>query len=215
MDLLTVPYLQQAETLPKQGRCILAQYDDDSIIVYQAYRSSIGNFAAKNGYFGGDFSLDRMSWIKPNFLWMMYRSIWGTAENQEVVLAVKIQRSAFSEILAEAVHSKFIPELYRSEKEWHRSVTNSSVRLQWDPDRHPSGTRLARKAIQLGLREDFLNKYARDWILEIENISDFVRDRYQFVKNKDWQNLSIPKELIYPVNDDRVSQRLQLSSNLD
>ncbi len=74
MNLRTEAYLSQAARWPKTGRHILAQYDDQSIIVYQAYNASIGHFAASHGYFSGSFSLERMSWIKPNFLWMMYRS---------------------------------------------------------------------------------------------------------------------------------------------
>ena len=68
----------QVARWPKSGRHILAQYDDETIVVYQAYRPSIGSFAAEHGYFGGEFSYSRMSWIKPNFLWMMFRSGWGT-----------------------------------------------------------------------------------------------------------------------------------------
>ena len=82
--LRTEPYVAQTERWPKSGRHILAQFDDASVVVYQAYRPSIGRHAAEHGYFGGDFSLSRMSWIKPNFLWMMYRSGWGTKEGQEV-----------------------------------------------------------------------------------------------------------------------------------
>jgi hypothetical protein len=73
MNLVTGPYLVQAARWPKTGRHILAQFDDESIIVYQAYRPAIGQFAAQHGFFGGQFSLNRMSWIKPNFLWMRYR----------------------------------------------------------------------------------------------------------------------------------------------
>ncbi|HBY80241.1 MAG TPA: DUF4291 domain-containing protein, partial [Cyanobacteria bacterium UBA11148] len=73
---------------------------------------SIGHFAAQHGYFGGEFSLKRMSWIKTNFLWMMYRSGWGTKADQEVVLAIWLKRSAFEEILAAAVPSSYVPELY-------------------------------------------------------------------------------------------------------
>ena len=65
MYLETKPYLEQVRCWPTQGRHILAQFDDDSVVVYQAYRPAIGHFAAEHGYFGGDFSLDRMSWIKP------------------------------------------------------------------------------------------------------------------------------------------------------
>jgi Domain of unknown function (DUF4291) len=32
------------------------------------------NFAARHGTLSGGFSLNRMSWIKPNVLWIMYRS---------------------------------------------------------------------------------------------------------------------------------------------
>ena len=55
-----------------------------------------------HGYFGGDhFSLNRMSWVKPNFLWMMYRSGWGQKEGQVVVLAVlHLSRSLETTVLA-------------------------------------------------------------------------------------------------------------------
>ena len=66
MNLLTEPYVAQAARWPKQGRHILAQFDDESVIVYQAYRPAIGHFATQHGFFGGEFSLSRMSWIKPN-----------------------------------------------------------------------------------------------------------------------------------------------------
>lgn len=87
MALVTELYKDQVEVWPKEGRHILAQFDDDSIVEYQAYGPAIGRFAIENGVFGGGFSYSRMSWMKPNFLWMMYRSGWGTKENQEVTLA--------------------------------------------------------------------------------------------------------------------------------
>ncbi|WP_293157538.1 MULTISPECIES: DUF4291 domain-containing protein [unclassified Microcoleus] len=175
MKLLTEPYLNQASKWPKTGRHILAQFDENTVVVYQAYRPAIGHFAAERGYFGGEFSLNRMSWIKPNFLWMMYRSEWGTKPGQEVILAIWLKRSAFDEILASAVHSNFVSEVYGSEKQWKQAVKNSLVRLQWDPDHHPSGAKLERRAIQLGLRGSCLASYALEWIVNIEDISEFGR----------------------------------------
>src|SRR5262249_45840354 len=122
MELKTELYLKQRQCWPACGRHILAQFDAESIVVYQAYRPEIGHFAAEHSYFGGSFSLDRTSWIKPNFLWMMFRSGWGTKESQEVTLAVWLQRSAFDAILKEAVHSTFVPEVYRSQKEWKQAI---------------------------------------------------------------------------------------------
>jgi hypothetical protein len=82
----------QTARWPATGRHIMASYDADEVVVYQAYRPSIGRYAAEHGRFGGaDFSFGRMSWIKPNFLWMMYRSGWGTKSGQEVTLAVHLK----------------------------------------------------------------------------------------------------------------------------
>ena len=130
MNLILEPYLDQKARWPKQGRHILAQFDAESVVVYQAYNPAIGHFAARHGGFGGDFRTSRMSWIKPNFLWMMYRSGWGTKENQEVTLAVRLRREAFDEILRQAVPSTFVPEVHETEDAWKRAVARSDVRLQ-------------------------------------------------------------------------------------
>ncbi|MFB8792722.1 MAG: DUF4291 domain-containing protein [Microcoleus sp.] len=211
MNLLTEPYLSQVSNWPKTGRHILAQFDENTVVVYQAYRPAIGHFAAEHGYFGGEFSLNRMSWIKPNFLWMMYRSGWGTKPGQEVILAVWLRRSAFDEILASAVYSKFVPAVYGSEKSWQQAVKNSTVRLQWDPDHHPSGAKLERRAIQLGLRGSVLASYAREWIVKIEDISQFVQQQRQY-NGGDRPQLLTPSETVYPVIDPDIFQRLGLSS---
>jgi hypothetical protein len=210
MKLRTELYLKQAATWPSDGRHIMAQYDDESVVVYQAYRPAIGRFAAEHGYFGGDFKLSRMSWIKPNFLWMMYRSGWGTKEGQEITLAVRICRAAFDEILSLAVHSSCKAEVYGDHASWKRAVAESDVRLQWDPDHHPAGSPLPRRAIQLGLRGDVLGKYAREWIIEIEDISEFVAEQYQYVVSKEYNQLRTPCERPYPVEAESVRQRLQL-----
>jgi Domain of unknown function (DUF4291) len=208
--LITTTYSEQILRLPKSGRHIIAQFDDEGVVVYQAYRPTIGNFAATHGYFGGEFSFNRMSWIKPNFLWMMYRSGWGQKEGQEVVLAVKIKREAFDTILAATVCSGYESDLYPTEKDWKRAVNRSDVRLQWDPDHSPTGGKLARKAIQLGLRGDMLAAYAREWIISIEDISEFVRHQYQNIN--DFDRLIVPSESIYSVTDLDTISRLQLNS---
>lgn len=210
MKLLTEPYTDQIARWPRAGRHILAQFDDTSVVVYQAYRPEIGRFAAEHRYFGGAFSLGRMSWVKPNFLWMMYRSGWGTKEGQEVVLAVRIQRTAFDAILAAAVHSSYVPEVYGDPETWSRAVKRSDVRLQWDPDHSPSGGKLERRAIQLGLRGPTLAKYAREWIVDIEDISDFVAEQRDALTRR--EPLLTPREDVYPVSDAAVAARLGLDT---
>ena len=209
-SLATLPYLQQQDRWPRSGRHILAHFDDDSVVVYQAYRPAIGHFAAEHQYFGGPFSLQRMSWIKPNFLWMMYRSGWASKPGQEVVLAVRMRRDAFDGVLAGAVSSSYVPELYDNRAEWQKAVKRSDVRLQWDPDHTPTGGKRSRRAIQLGLRRAALGSYAREWLIDIEDISAFVREQYEHVKAGDLQALVTPVEEVYPVRDPQVAARLGL-----
>src|SRR5436853_5675051 len=137
MMLVTEPYAAQVARWPRAGRHILAQFTDDAVVVYQVYRPAIGHFAARHKFFGGAFSLNRMSWIKPNFLWMMDRSGWGTKEGQEVTLAVRLRRAGFDNILRQAVHSSYVPEIHASPENWKARLAESPVRLQWDPDHDP------------------------------------------------------------------------------
>ena len=108
MNLRTQPYLEQLKRWPVSGRHILAQFDSNTVVVYQAYRPAIGLFAAQHQRFGGEFSLNRMSWIKANFLWMMYRSGWGTKEGQAITLAVRLRRAAFDEIAREPIPDRLL-----------------------------------------------------------------------------------------------------------
>ncbi|WP_438422517.1 DUF4291 domain-containing protein [Aquimarina macrocephali] len=210
MKLQLKKYKEQEKEWPQSGYHIMAQYDDEKIIVYQSYRLEIGSFAVKNQFFGGAFSLDRMTWIKPNFLWMMYRNGWGTKEGQEVVLAIHLKKEAFESYVKNAVYSSFKPELYVSYEAWQEDVANSNVRLQWDPDHDPYGVKLERRAIQIGLRKEFIKSYAKDDVLEIEDVSDFVSEQYKFVKNKDLENLVIPAEKPLIFKDEKLNTYLKL-----
>jgi hypothetical protein len=150
-----------------------------------------------------------MSWIKPNFLWMMYRCGWASKPGQEVVLAVRIQRAGFEQILAQAVHANYIAEVYGSREQWQQRLRSSNVRLQWDPDHSPTGGKLERRAIQLGLRGDVLRAYARDWIVSIDDVSELARE--QFVHRSDHARLRTPRETVYTPADREVRERLGIA----
>ena len=152
--------------------------DENSIIVYQAYRPSIAKFAIQHQRFGGDFSYSRMSWIKPNFLWMMYRAGWATKEGQEHILAIRIHRPFFDELLESAIASSYAASGLESHETWEKAVAESDVRLQWDPDHDPHGHKLPRRAIQLGLRGEKLRLFGQEQIISIEDITPLVREQH-------------------------------------
>ncbi len=204
-------YTIQKACWPKAGRHILAQFDADTVVVYQAYRPEIGRYAAEHQRFGGAFGFGRMSWVKPNFLWMMYRSGWGTKPDQEVTLAVRLRRAAFDGVLAQAVHSSYVPEAYGTPEAWRAAVARSAVRLQWDPDHSPAGGPLDRRAIQLGLRGDVLRRYATEWAAGIEDVSAFVAEQRA---NVSAGRLVTPREHVYPVADPEVRRRLGIDASV-
>lgn len=207
-ELQTAPWHEQTKVWPSSGRHIMAQYDASTVIVYQAYAEPIGLFAAEHGYFGGAFSYGRMSWIKPNFLWMMFRSGWGSKEGQQVVLAVRLKRPFFDELLRQAVHSSYVAEVYGDRQTWQKAVARSDVRLQWDPDHGPGGNKLERRAIQLGLRGDVLREYGREAIVDITDVSEFVREQ----SARDRDALVTPLEAPYPPPDAASAARLGVAS---
>lgn len=197
MKLATAPHIEQRRLWPTEGQHVLAHHDAETIVVYQAYRPSTTVYAIKHGQLGGpDFSFSRMSWIKPNFLWMMYRSGWGTKDGQEGVLGLRLRRTFFDSLLEAAVPSTFDSGTYASPQDWQAAVAASNVRRQWDPDHAPSGAKLARRAIQLGLRGEALRAMATDELLEVIDMSDFVASQRPHATDDD-PTLLLPVETVY------------------
>jgi hypothetical protein len=212
-SLPTQLYLEQLRRWPNSGRHILAHADAESVIVYQAYRASIARFAIANGFFGGpEFSLTRMSWIKPNFLWMMYRSAWATAEGQEIVLGLRLSRDFFEHILRAAVASSYGVGSTETRDQWEARVAGSDVRLQWDPDHDPAGRKVERRAIQLGLRGDTLRAYAKDEIREVLDVTPLAAEQRPFTVQADWPLLRTPVEDVYVPSDPGIATTIGLDA---
>ena len=101
------PWTVQSARWPTSGKHILAQYDEDLIWVYQAYRPEIADWAVQHQRFGGPWSRGRMTWIKPSAVWMAYRCGWTLHKdaNQSNVLALDLDRAEFERLLMHAVVS--------------------------------------------------------------------------------------------------------------
>lgn len=202
-------HLEQQPHWPQSGRHILAHYDEDNIVVYQSFRPEIAEYALNNQRFGGSaYSFTRMSWIKPNFLWMMYRNGWGTKEGQEYTLAITIPRLLFDDILGKAAWSSFKSERYDNYSDWETHKNKGNVRLQWDPDHDPLGNKLSRRAIQLGLKSDTL-KIFNQQIISIEDLSPHVAKQKLVALSGNWERLVVPSERPYiPSRNEAISNVL-------
>ncbi|HEX8327543.1 MAG TPA: DUF4291 domain-containing protein [Hymenobacter sp.] len=215
MRISTEKYLLSLSHLPSEGQHIIAHQAEGLVVVYQAYKPAIADFAVKHQCLGGTaFSYDRMSWIKPNFLWMMYRCGWATKENQERVLAFWLDKTAFEDILSQAAFSTFSAGNYESEEVWKRELATKQVRLQWDPDHNPYGAKITRRAIQLGLKGDMLENFGKSQIRLIEDVTDFVQQQKQHVDAKGIEHLLVPQERVYLPTNPVLCQKIGLSSTL-
>lgn len=210
-SLKWAPHLEQRGTWPASGRHILAQHDADSIVVYQAYRAEIAEWAVANQAFGGPWSFERMSWIKPNFLWMMYRSGWATKPGQENVLAIRITREGFDTVLERSLESSHHPDVCGLDyAAWRQAGKRADVRLQWDPDHTPTGEKTTRRAVQLGLRGETLRSFATEWVLSITNIADDVA-RQRSVLERGGELLT-PAETLYTPASERIADQIRLQT---
>ncbi|MDN5211934.1 DUF4291 domain-containing protein [Fulvivirgaceae bacterium BMA12] len=211
MNIITEKYHEAVDRLPSSGKHIIAHQTENSLVVYQAFKPSIALFAVKNQKFGGsDYNFNRMTWIKPNFLWMMYRSGWASKVGQERILAITISKSSFNEILNGAVVSSYDPEYFPNREEWEKEIKNSDVRLQWDPDHDPFGDKIERRAIQLGLRGNSQKKFNDEQIEKIEDITDFVVSQGQLVIANKLNKLEVPYEAVYLPTDEKLIEKIKI-----
>lgn len=178
---------------------IRAVYTEKTITVYQAYNSFIANEAVKKGTFGNNYKLNRMTWIKPSFLWMMYRCGWGTKENQECILAIEIKREAFDYLVRNAVNSTYQKTMYSNRDVWKNLINNSDIRCQWDPERDVYGRALDYRSIQIGLRGEAIKKYVNEWIINITDITEYVNELKQMLDNQQDISNFLPNERVYHV----------------
>uniref|UniRef100_A0A0B7BML8 DUF4291 domain-containing protein n=1 Tax=Arion vulgaris TaxID=1028688 RepID=A0A0B7BML8_9EUPU len=203
-DIVMVNYTKQASEWPSSGQHILAQFDEKSVVVYQAFKPSIAEFAVKHQRFGGPgYSMERMSWIKTNFMWMMYRCGWAQKVDQERVLAVRITMEGFENILSKAFTGP-------KQKDSKLTAKDVDVRLQWDPDHSPAGGKLVRRAIQLGLKGKALEEYSNKHILNIKDITDFVHEQHKIFQKVGKHALMTPQERVYTPRNSKICDQIGL-----
>ena len=55
-----------------------------------------------------------------------------------------------------------------------------------------------------------LERYAKEWIIEIKDITPFVTEQYKVVQSGKLDDLLVAKERVYLVKDDDVAKQLKL-----
>ena len=177
---------------------IRACYDDRGIDVYQAFQPRTVEDAVRLQRFGVGFGLDRMTWIKPSFGWMLYRSGHATKHGQERIVRVTIRHEGFLAALADAVPSSYERDLYASQSEWSIALKRSEARYQWDPDRDLALRPLPVRALQLGISGSLIRRYAAEWIVRIADVTELAHAIRDAVAARAALR-EVPVERAYPV----------------
>lgn len=149
-------------------RQIRAHYTSTTITVYQAYNAEIADAAVEQQKLNASpkFSTTRMTWIKPSWAWMLYRSGYSYKDaGQERILALELTHTCFLSLLGKAqlAHpSKDIKEINIDKK--------MSVRVQWDPERTIRLERLPYRSIQIGVPGVLVDELV-EGIVKIEDVT--------------------------------------------
>ncbi len=222
-------------------RQIRAVYDEDFITVYQAYPAAIAEPAVEQQRLDASpaFLTTRMTWIKPSWCWMMYRSGYSRKDKgQERILALRMRHEHFLALLECARvsdgHHRVDQRDRRGEEansggeeegkqeQDHQAKSelnmkrNPSVVVQWDPERGPRLQRLDYRSIQIGIPRGLSSEWVKHWIVDITDVTQRALDLAEFVRanpkvcTAEVQEAGLmPLEQVYAVSQP-LKQNLQL-----
>ncbi|WP_327225912.1 DUF4291 domain-containing protein [Streptomyces platensis] len=181
-------------------RRIRALHTDTTVTVYQAYSPALGLPAARDGRFPVAWKRERMTWIKPSFLWMMYRCGWGEKADQETVLAIEIDRAGFDWALRNACLSHYDADEHADREGWRRELKGAPARVQWDPERDLGLRALPYRSLQVGLSGEASRRYADEWTVAIRDVTPLAREVRALVRAGETAAAAalLPEERPYP-----------------
>ncbi|MFB8002440.1 DUF4291 domain-containing protein [Nocardia sp. NPDC056000] len=181
---------------------IRADYDRDSIVVYQAFREQIAAPAVAAQRFVPPFSTNRMTWIKPSFRWLMHRSNWARKPGQECILAVRISRAGWEEALGQAVLTGHDRRVYADSTAWRKAFSHAVVHVQWDPEYSLRAAKLDHRSIQVGLSRHIIDRYVDEWTVEIRDLTPLVHKMSAHLRagHVDRAKALLPPERPYPLD---------------
>jgi len=142
-----------------------------------------------------------LTWIKPSFLWMMYRCGWGAKAGQETALAAEISRGGFEWALRHACLSSYVRGIHPGRATWQRQLKRAPARVQWDPERDLHLQPLPYRSLQLGLSSEAARRYADEWTVAIRDVTPLAHEIHALISGDDLDSAArlLPQERPYPV----------------
>ncbi|KAK0119548.1 hypothetical protein ONS95_010988 [Cadophora gregata] len=191
-------------------RQIRALYDEKTITVYQAYSKEIAEAAVREQRLDASpaFRCERMTWIKPSWCWMMYRSGYTTKDPRQTnILALTLTHTTFLTLLSRATVCK------SNHGPLTASERSKPVRVQWDPERGPALEILPYRSLQVGIGKEVVREWVEGGgIVKIEDVSERARDLGRWAEGREragegeWEELVekglVPRERVFDVPEE-------------
>merc|ERR1719282_190084 len=169
------------DAVSNEAEIFVGEWDDEGVFVYQAYCDEIADWALAHQQFGGPrFCPKRMTWIKPSFAWVLYRSGYGQKHGQARILKVKLSHESIAELLSHCQCLDTNKATRKGGAEKDREVSSGVV--QWDPGRdlmtaddkgREPRNLLRSRAIQIGLKGWMSELYVRS-VMSIQDVTELA-----------------------------------------
>ena len=60
-----------------------------------------------------------------------------------------------------------------------------------------------------------LAKYGREWIVKIQDVTDFVHEQYKNVTSRELDKLMVAEERVYPIVNPDIARQIQLTDETE
>ena len=199
MKLKTLQYTSQQPDLPVNDRHILAFYDESEILVYIPHL----------GEYFDDTTVSRPVWVTPSFSWMMHHTDWLQSEEYDSIECMKIQRSAFENMLSKCFPADFPNNSYGFEDEWKNERMEAKIQFRWQSDYSPDGQELNRQVLLLSIHSrTWMEHVIRDEIAPYSDIDKALFRQKEHTQHP-YESLIVPDERVYLI-DDNVKKVLEI-----
>ncbi|KAL6711147.1 hypothetical protein ACN47E_005678 [Coniothyrium glycines] len=205
--------------LPTPYRQIRALQTETTITVYQAYSAAIALPAVEQQKLNAspNFSTTRMTWIKPSWAWMLYRSGYSYKDpGQECILALTMTKEALLNLLRQSLVNEHISSLKEGDDLASPPAVAPCVRVQWDPERTVRLQKLGYRSIQIGVPGALVDRLV-EGIVKIEDVTARARALKRVLDDdEDLDEASlktmclVPEENIFELDEELlISLRMQ------
>ncbi len=159
-------------------RTLLATWDADTVVVWQAHGTEVAERAVATGRFDGPaWRHDRTTRMRVSLPSLAWRTAYGQRAGRERLLAVRLRRAGFDELLRRAVEAEDDRAVYPSTATWRLAMRYASATVSWHPDRGPDGAELPWQTPRFGLRGALLDAFSREWVVGVEDHTGWLADR--------------------------------------